>query len=276
LGTTLLEWRQRDFSSLQIGTSKSMAVEVPGTSNATSTTVTRIGPELFWIVAEATAADGSRSRENLIVRVAVPRGDSLPAMLVAGDALLSRRLSVIRDSTPGCASAGPDLAIGAAASLTSVDGALPSVSVARRSPSPDSSALADFGGLSLNALAASADIVLPVGATIPSPSGLVHAAGDLTVTGGAGRGVLIVDGRLTLTGPGSFVGLVLARGGVTTGGDGFELTGSIRAGTAGAGGTAMQLVHQFVLRPSPCSTQDVVRSVLRPQPVAGRSWMEVY
>jgi hypothetical protein len=38
----------------------------------------------------------------------------------------------------------------------------------------------------------------------------------------------------------------------------------------------MQLIHQFVLRPSVCSTQDVVRSVLRPQPVAGRAWMEVY
>lgn len=277
LATIVMEWRQRDLTSLGAGASTQITIAVPGSPDQTSVTVTRLGPELFWIVSEAIAIDASRRRENLVVRLPIPRTDSMPALLVSGDVSLSRQFAVVRDSAAGCAPTAPDLVIGTAAVLSSVDGALPTLTVERRSAGLDSSSLLHIGSLSIAELVATAAVVVPPGGIISAPTGIVHALGDLTVSGGGlGGGVLIVDGRLTLIGPGSFVGLVVARGGITTGGDGMEITGALRTGPAGTGGGSVAMTHQIILRPNACAVQAVVRSAVTPRPVAGRAWTEVY
>jgi hypothetical protein len=277
LATALIEWRQRGLSSLGTGSSGQIDVAVPGSPVHASVTITRLGSELFWIVAEAVAVDDSRRRENMVVRLSIPRADSMSPLLVAGDVSLSRLFTVAHDSTPGCAPIAPDLVIGPGASFSSVDGSMPSLTVQRSASAVDSSFLLHIGSLSMTTLATSADLVLEAGTSTQVPSGVVHATGDLTLIGGAGQGVLLVDGRLTLAGPVSFVGLIVARGGIVATAAGAEVTGSIRTGPAGIGENgAMEITHQFTLRPSACATQTVLRSAVIPRAVSGRPWAEIY
>lgn len=59
---------------------------------------------------------------------------------------------------------------------------------------------------------------------------LIYAPGDLEITGGAGQGVMIVDGHLSI-GPGAhFTGAISARGGVTV--EHASVLGAVRAGSA--------------------------------------------
>src|SRR5947199_5192168 len=122
LATALIEWRRHGFSSLAAGASGQVDVSIPGSTVGASVTITRIGAELFWIVAEAVAVDDSRRRENLIVRLSVPRTDSIPAIVAAGNVSVSRLFTVVRDGPTGCAPTAPDLLVEPAASVSSVDG----------------------------------------------------------------------------------------------------------------------------------------------------------
>lgn len=277
LATTLIEWRHQSLSSLANGESRQIGIPIPGVPVSATMTVTRLGPELFWIVAEAVAVDSARRRENVVVRLSIPRTDSLPSLLVAGDVSLSRAFAVVPDTTPGCAPIVPDLMIGPSASLTSVDGLPASLTIQRSSLAADTSFLQHIGHLPVTTLAASADVVLPPGTAADAPSGVVHAMGDLTLQQGVGEGVLIVDGQLTLAGAVSFAGLILARGGIVATGDGAEVSGSIRTGPSGSGGNGtVEITRQFTFRPSVCVTQRVLNSAVMPRVVAGRPWAEIY
>jgi hypothetical protein len=59
-----------------VGSSTSFDEPVPGVGVAVRVTVTRIGPALFWVVADAGTA-GVRRSENLIVRGGAPSAASL-------------------------------------------------------------------------------------------------------------------------------------------------------------------------------------------------------
>jgi type II secretory pathway pseudopilin PulG len=101
--------------------------------------------------------------------------------------------------------------------------------------------LSNFGGGSLDALAAMANIVLPGGSSAsPGPvlagttcntsvnsnwgdpttpaspcynyMPIIHVLGDLSLGGGSGQGILIVDGNLTAASNGVFYGPVIVRG----------------------------------------------------------------
>ncbi len=277
LATALIEWRQLGLSSLGADSSRRIDVPVPGSPATAAVTVTRLDSELFWIVAEAVTVDSAPRRQNMVARLSVPRADSLPPLLVAGDASLSRLFTVARDTAPGCAPIAPDLMIGPGATLTSTDGLPPSLTVQRSASAADTSFLLHIGDLSMATLAASPDVVLAAGTSAQAQSGIVHAIGDLTLVGGVGQGVLIVDGRLTLAGPVSFAGIVLARGGITASVAGAEVSGTMRSGPNGIGQqAALDVTHQFTFRPSVCITQTVLRSAVIPRPVSGRPWAEIY
>ena len=167
--------------------------------------------------------------------------------------------------------------IGPGATLTSPDGLPPSLTIQRSAAAVDTSFLLHIGDLSTTTLAASADVVLQAGASMEAPSGVVHAMGDLTLVGGAGEGVLIVEGRLTLAGPVSFAGLIIARGGIVATAGGAEISGSMRTGPTGIGENgALEITRQFSFRPSACATQTVLRSAVIPRLVSGRAWAEIY
>ena len=65
-------WRERGCASLAVGASTTFSVSVPGVPVVVGVRTTRIGPDLFWVVAEAGSTGESMRRENLIVRARIP------------------------------------------------------------------------------------------------------------------------------------------------------------------------------------------------------------
>ena len=97
----------------------------------------------------------------------------------------------------------------------------------------DSTNVSTLGSVLIDSLAAAATSTLPSGSVLSDLKGVVHVAGDATVAGGSGSGALIADGRLTITGPLSYEGVIVARGGITILVPGVTITGIIRfRGTA--------------------------------------------
>ena len=92
------------------------------------------------------------------------------------------------------------------------------------------------GGVPMHDFAVAASRTIFAGYSGPAPVGnLVFAEGSITLTGGAGSGVLVVDGSVTLAGPLSFRGVIFAAQGfkVTTDGvwvDGLMLSGAKDSG----------------------------------------------
>src|SRR5437868_6696054 len=76
-------WRQSGYASMTIGDTRIIEVAA---ALPTRASITRLGAELFWIVGEATAVDGTRRRENLVVRLTLPPVDSLPGLVLSGGA----------------------------------------------------------------------------------------------------------------------------------------------------------------------------------------------
>lgn len=134
----------------------------------------------------------------------------------------------------------------------------------------DSSNVGDLDGFSIDSLASGADVSLPGGATWTPTDGVVHAAGDLSVGGGSATGILIVEGRLFITPAFVYSGIVIARGGIEASGAGNSLRGAVRvSGDAPISGS-------LAFAPSAPDVEAVLAKSVRPRPVFGRPWSELY
>jgi len=262
------DWRSLKIAQLSVGSTTTIHGSV-GAATAT-TTVTRIGSQLFWIVADVARTDGAVRRQNLIVRLRIPSTDSLPAFVVSGDATVSSRFLISHDSAAGCASEGPDVVAGTNSRITSGDGGLAAMEIVRIA-NPDSAASA-VGATTLDSLIDRAEVELAGGTSSATPTGVVHVAGDLTITGGAGSGILVVDGMLQVVSPIQYVGIILARGGLRITADGSSIEGSLRA----IGPSPLEIAGSTSIRRSRCSSKVIINQSLTPRLVAGRRWAEMY
>ena len=96
---------------------------------------------------------------------------------------------------------------------------------------------------------------------------LAHA-GDLQLANGAGQGMLIADGSLTLGAGARFDGIVIARGEVRLQ-DGAQLTGLVLADhIVVSGGSRLQY--------SSCAVNRAIVAGARPVPQPGGSWVEMF
>jgi hypothetical protein len=95
--------------------------------------------------------------------------------------------------------------------------------------------------------------------------------GDLSLSGGIGQGILLVDGELSLSGGVEFYGLVVALGGLTVGAGGGHLTGAAIL-------QALQVPSIASLRVdySACVLRKVLRGPTRAIPLQYRSWAQLY
>jgi hypothetical protein len=134
----------------------------------------------------------------------------------------------------------------------------------------DSANVTTLGFVVIDSLAATADVELPAGSIVLPTDGVVHVLGDATLAGGAGSGVLIVEGRLTVSGPVLYEGVIIARGGISTVVPGVTVRGVIRA----AGSPSVE--GNFSLIESAAVVQNVLLQVVMPKPVEGRRWGEMY
>lgn len=115
---------------------------------------------------------------------------------------------------------------------------------------------------------------IPVGSgtlndTVSFP--VLHSVGDLSLSGGIGQGILLVDGELSLSGGLEFHGLVVALGGLTAGPGGAHITGAAII-------QALQLPSGAALRIdySACVLRKVLRGPTRAIPLQYRSWAQLY
>lgn len=102
---------------------------------------------------------------------------------------------------------------------------------------------------------------------------LIWATGDVELRGGAGQGVLLVDGDLTISAGARFAGVVIARDDVRSQGIGGTLLGSVLAGDASvAPGDHSLLDGASLVQRSRCAVDLALEWSARLIPMAGRPW----
>jgi hypothetical protein len=103
---------------------------------------------------------------------------------------------------------------------------------------------------------------------------IVWSEGDLTITGGQGQGVLVVNGNLSIGGGFAFNGVVLVRGGMTAAGAGGSVHGGVVA--ASAGGQQNDILGSTVILYSSCAAARGIRMSALAAPLRSRGWVMLY
>lgn len=284
------------------------------TANAQSSVgIARLSTWLFAIVADArNPGDGAARRVSLLVRLPSV-GPSIGAALhSAADVTLGPNVRVLTDSSCGGTGVGA-IALAPGVAL-SIDAAMPAdaqPTVLHDSSTTDSAAYLRIGGSWWTDLIVSADIRLASGAhATPMPTAsdglcassdsnwgdptsssalcvarvpVIYADGDLTVDGGVGQGVLLVAGHLTIAGPFTFSGQIVARGGIEDLADHITISGAIHAWrarddsvSAHTTSSSVELTHQTTLRFSRCDAWHGMASWLQPRRVREHAWSELF
>jgi hypothetical protein len=106
----------------------------------------------------------------------------------------------------------------------------------------------------------------------PNHFALVHASSDLTIDGGRGQGILLVDGDLTIQGGFDFAGMVMVRGALHSGGSGARITGALTVGAADS--STVSTLRELVVHFSRCAVYAAMLGSALPAPIAERSWFE--
>ena len=287
-------------------------VALPSPSAGTAVSITRFSSRLFAIVADARdSSEHVARRISLLVRLPFVAPPLHAALVSAGDVSVGPNVRVVVDSACGDGAAAgialaPDATLSLDTSLTA-----PHPTVVRDSSAADSSTYLLIGGRTWTELAAAADIQLVSGAHVtPAPvvsgglciasednwgdptspggacaarSPVIYAAGDLSIDGGVGQGVLLVAGHLTIAGPFTFSGQIVARGGIGTLADNITISGAVYAWRARDDSviahtltSSVELTHQTTLRFSRCDAWHGMASWLQPRRVRQRAWSELF
>jgi hypothetical protein len=113
-----------------------------------------------------------------------------------------------------------------------------------------------------------ASLAKPCGTYFP----IIHWTGNLTVYGGTGQGILVVDGDLTVSGGFTFDGLVLVGGGLTIAGAGVRMTGAIQVDDERGKGS--EVVGPSSLKYSRCALARSLLFLGRSEPLWQRGWFQ--
>jgi type II secretory pathway pseudopilin PulG len=160
-----------------------------------------------------------------------------------------------------------------------------------------------FGAERWWSLAAVADIVAPPGSTVPpfpatagitcdtsAPANwgdpqrggpcadyfpLIWAPGDLTIAGGRGQGILLVEGDLTIVGPVTFAGVVLVRGRLRTAGGPTLVAGAVLVESPDAAGAAVIDGATSIVY-SRCAVGEALAAAPPLLPIARRGWVQLF
>lgn len=103
---------------------------------------------------------------------------------------------------------------------------------------------------------------------------VLYAPGDLHVTGGAGQGILLVNGNLKVTGGFKFFGPVIVRQDIDTQGTGGHFNGGVMAANVSL--QQNTVLGNAVITYSSCVVQQVMAGIAIPRPLAERPWAELF
>ena len=310
--STLASWEGTARTRQAVG---STATFVNAAADGGSTTVylTRLTLRVFSILAEARATSGFAARRvALLVRWPIRTEQPGAALVSAVDVSIGPNVRFARDSgacddtTAAAVLLAPDAAI-------TFDSAFHSTTptVARSPAAADSALYLRLADAWWDDLARRPDIRLSAGMHVhPEPSTvagqcttddanwgdpnsltspctprapLVYASGDLTIDGGRGQGVLLVDGRLVIASAFAFSGQIVARHGIETLADNIAISGLVAAWRASTNTSESRgaksnvvLTGGTTLRYSGCDARHGIASWLRPRVVRERAWSELF
>ena len=195
--------------------------------------------------------------------------------------------------TPGCKVAS-----------TCLSGSVP---LLQTSVAQDTSTYFNYGNTNYTKLASVASKVIAAGTTIPSmtptvtggvcntallynwgdanrntPAGkcenyfpIIHALGNVHITGGVGQGILLVDGDLQMSGSAWFVGVVIVRGTLRTSGSGAGVFGAVMAANVSLDESTTIIGNSYI-QYSSCAVANALAASAMVVPVKERAWIEVF
>lgn len=104
---------------------------------------------------------------------------------------------------------------------------------------------------------------------------IIHAQGNLSITGGTGQGILIVEGDLNAAGGFSFYGITIVKGTLKTAGTGAHFNGTVIVQGDGDLNSESTQTGNSVVSYSQCRVQRAFDAALRIRPLANRSWIDL-
>jgi hypothetical protein len=206
----------------------------------------------------------------------------------------------------GCPATGPAIAgirAKAAGDLSGSSGQFTGSPNSLITPSMDSTTFMQYGGTSYAQLVTRANVTLsgasyaiaPVavgsvcnqavttnwgdGNTHTNPCGsyypIVHlTAATVTLTGGQGQGMLLVDGNLTISGSFNYYGVVIVRGLLKTTAGSSKIYGSVLAQQINLGSTAFN--GDITIQYSTCAILSALQSTSNAQMNRSRGWIQLF
>jgi hypothetical protein len=103
---------------------------------------------------------------------------------------------------------------------------------------------------------------------------IIYAAGDLSIQGGAGQGILLVAGDLSVQGGFEFYGPVIVRGTLRTSGTGGHFNGGVMAANIEL--DANTVLGDAIVNYSSCAINQALMGSASPQWVDHRAWSELF
>ncbi|MCG6987934.1 MAG: hypothetical protein LJF06_07120 [Gemmatimonadetes bacterium] len=105
---------------------------------------------------------------------------------------------------------------------------------------------------------------------------IIYAQGDLSISGGYGQGILLVEGNLSVQGGFQFYGPVFVKGELSTSGTGGHFNGGVVAANFDLGTSSV--LGNAVVTYSSCSVQRAIlnnSALTKVRPMAMRSWVDL-
>lgn len=250
------------FADLALGRDTTYTVSLPASPITAIVSATRLPDNVLWLVADAelSGRDAARRRVNLVARwrPLVP----LPAspFMARGAVRLRGGLVIAGDtaSDPECpAPSFADITVAPGAAVTSADSA--SSAVDARAGDPAHYAQMDWQRRA-----------------IENGSGAIHVRADTVISNSSFQGVMIADGGVSIVGPFTLTGIIIARGPIVSSTNELSVTGAMLSFAVPSAGQFAIDVGGGVVHFSPCVIARALRHIERLRVVQQRSWTEIF
>ena len=312
LNQTQATWNSKWNTTMQRGQVQTLTPATSDGSVAT-VRVTRLNDQAFLVASEGSSGQARRRTAKLLV-LNIPQINVLAALTARGATKIggSSFIDGNDHNYPGwdCPAAGPALP-GIAASDTSqittagchnYNCVAGNPKVIETPAAADTSTYFNFGSLDWNQLTAMASKLASGGKTaLPSVSNgvcdennldnwgepykanggpcvdyypIIYASGHLTMNGGRGQGILLVEGDLHVQGGFEFFGPVIVRGMLKTSGTGGHFNGGVLAANVDLDQNVV--IGNAVIEFSRCTLLKALNGSATPTTAIERAWYEVY
>ena len=312
LNQTQATWNNKWNTTMQRGQVQTLTPATADGALAT-VRVTRLSDQAFLVASEGSSGQARRRTAKLLV-LNIPQLNMLAALTARGATKIGGSSFIDgNDHTYAgwdCPAVGPGLA-GIAASDTSqittagcnnYNCVAGNPKVVQTPAAADTSTYFNFGSLDWNQLRAMASKVATGGKTaLPSvvngvcdeanPDNwgepykanggpcvdyypIIYATGQLTMNGGRGQGILLVEGDLHVQGGFEFFGPVIVRGMLKTSGTGGHFNGGVLAANVDLDQNVV--IGNAVIEFSRCTLLKALNGSASPTTAIERAWYEVY